>query len=164
MYKMNDLIIYGSCGVCKIIEVGVPDITGIDKNKQYYTLMPINTRGKFIYTPIDNQKVLMRKTITEEQAKELIDLIPFIPALKSGNQKLMEEKYKKAINSLDFTELIKMIKALEEKQQEKLIEGKKLSMSDERYMKQAEDLLYSELAIVLKRPKDDMKAYIERRS
>jgi CarD family transcriptional regulator len=49
------------------------------------------------------------------------------------------------------------------KQQQKNSEGKKLGQVDERYMKQAEDMLYSELAIVLDIPKENMKTYIERR-
>jgi CarD family transcriptional regulator len=50
------------------------------------------------------------------------------------------------------------------KQQQKNSEGKKLGQVDERYMKQAEDMLYSELAIVLDIPKENMKTYIERRA
>jgi len=163
MFHINDLIIYGSSGICRIEAIGTPGIDGIDANKQYYILVPINSKRSVIYTPVDNQKVTMRSIISYERAQELIDSIPLIPTIEICNSKFTDEKYKNAINSQDCEELIKVIKTIYIKQHDKNNEGKKPSQMDERYMRQAEDLLYSELAIVLDMPKDKMKNYIELR-
>jgi len=163
MYQINDLIVFGNNGVCKVENIGVPNISGIDKNLQYYTLIPINTKGSVLYTPVDNLKISMRKIITIEEAEELLDKILSIPTFTIDNPIFPDENYKNAISSQNCEELIKVIKTVYLKQQDKKSEGKKISQVDERYMKQAEDLLYSELAIVLDIPKEEMKSYVELR-
>ncbi len=164
MYQVNDLIIYGNNGVCKVEEIGIPNIMGIDRKKQYYILSPIYSKGSLIYTPVENSKVTMRRIITIEEAQELIDCIPSIPTIEIGNDKFLDEKFRSAISSQDCEELIKVIKTVYIKQQDKISEGKKPSQVDERYFKQAEDLLYGELAIVLDMPKEKMKTYVELRT
>lgn len=164
MYHINDLVIYGNIGVCKVENIGVPNISGIDKNKQYYILTPIYSNGSVIYTPVENPKVSMRRIITTKEADELIESILSIPTIKADNEKSLEQQYRNSISSQDCAELIKVIKTVYLKEQNKLIEKKKISQVDERYMKQAEDLLYSELAIVLDMPKEKMKTYVELRT
>lgn len=164
MYQINDLIIYGNSGVCKVEDIGVPNIIGIEKNQQYYILTPIYSKGSVVYTPVDNSKVSMRKIITFEEAQALLDSIQSIPIFKIDDEKLLIEKYRGAISSQDCEELIKVIKTVYIKQQNKISQGKKLGQIEEKYMKQAEDLLYSELAVVLDMPKDKMKTYIEQRA
>ncbi len=164
MYQINDLVVFGNNGVCRIESIGVPNITGIEKEKQYYTLVPIYSKGSVIYTPVDNSRVSMRKIITIEEAQELMDNIPSIPTLKTENEKYVDVIYKSAMSSQNCEALIQIIKTVYIKQQIKVREGKKLAQVEERYMKQAEDLLYSELAIVLDMPKEEMKTYIEHRT
>lgn len=41
MYQIGDLIVYGGEGVCRVEEIGVPKISGINKQRQYYTLAPL---------------------------------------------------------------------------------------------------------------------------
>lgn len=161
MYEINDYIIYGNYGICKVIDVGVPDITGIDKNKQYYILSPVNSQRSIIYSPVDNTKVNMRKIISYDEAKELISRMPSIPVYENAKDKLIHEKYKNAIVSQECEELIKVIKTAYKKQRRKIDEGKKLGQVDERYMRQAEDILYGELSIVLNIPVDEVKTYCE---
>lgn len=161
MYQINDLIVFGNNGVCRVENIGTPNITGIEKDKQYYTLIPIYTRGSVIYTPVDNTKVSMRKIITKEEAEKLIDNILSIPTMNIENEKLIDENFKNAISSQNCEELIMVIKTVYIKQQQKNRQGKKVGQVYERYMKQAEDLLYNELAIVLDIPKEKMKDYVE---
>lgn len=164
MYQINELIVYGNSGVCRVLEIGVPDIAGIDKNKKYYILTPIYSKGSLIYTPVETSKIPMRRVITMDKAQELLESIPSIPTINIGNEKFAEEKYRSAISTQDCKELIKVIKTVYLRQQDKISEGKKLSQTDERYFKQAEDLLYGEIAIVLNMPREKMKTYIELRT
>lgn len=161
MYQINDLIIYGKNGVCKVEGIGRPNISGIDKDKQYYILKPVYSKSGVIYTPVDNVKVQLRSIISEKDAEDLIKSIPDILTFEASNDKLVEEKYKEAINTQDCKELVKIIKTIYEKQELKTKEGKKLGQIDERYRKQAEELLYSELAVVLDMDRDAVKEYVE---
>jgi CarD family transcriptional regulator len=163
MYNINDFIIYGSNGICKVEDIGIPEIAGIDRGKMYYKLSPVFSKGSVIYTPIDNSSVNMRKIMSNNEAQELINRIPVIPTIEIDYEKYADKKYKSLINSQDCEELIQVIKTLYLKQQAKISEKKKPSQMNERFLKQAEDLLYGELSIALNIPKDNMKSYIEQR-
>ena len=56
-----------------------------------------------------------------------------------------------------------MIKTLHARRQERTREGKKITATDERYLKAAEDYLFGELAAALKIAKEDMRGYIVKR-
>ena len=53
-----------------------------------------------------------------------------------------------------------MIKALYHHKQERLSEGKKFYVSDERFFREAENMLYEEFAIVLHISKDQVLPFI----
>ena len=57
--------------------------------------------------------------------------------------------------------MIQLICNLQAKQKNLLLQNKRLSQTDERYKKEAEDLLLQEFAAVLNIPKEAVMAYIE---
>ena len=73
MYHCGDYIIYGTNGVCKILEIGSPGFPQADKNKQYYTLSPIYGL-ETIYVPLDTN-AYMRPVMSKEEAEALIGQI-----------------------------------------------------------------------------------------
>lgn len=161
MYNVGDLIIYGSEGVCRIEEIGHPDMQSANPDRLYYTLAPLYRSGK-IYTPIDT-KVFIRAVISHDEARELIEEIPSIciNACDSKNLRMLTEHYQESIQTHDCADLIQLIKTVYVKKSEVEEKGKKLGMIDERYMKRAEDLLYGELAVSLGMSKEDVQPYIE---
>ena len=76
MFKIGDLIIYGGEGVCKVEDIGVPDIFDVTHEREYYTLSPLYRQGK-IYTPVDT-KIFMRPVISKDEAMDLIEMMPEI--------------------------------------------------------------------------------------
>ena len=60
----------------------------------------------------------------------------------------------------DFIEYVRIIKTLYLRKQDRLTKGQKIIGLDERYLKQAEDLLYGELAVALGIEKQGVQAYI----
>lgn len=159
MFEVEDYIIYGNNGVCKVVDIGPLKLDGIDKEKIFYTLEPVYAQG-MLFTPVDNYKVVMRKLISEEEAWELIDDIPNIEILWAENDKLGELKYKESMKKCDCREWIKIIKTLHFKQQERLSQGKKITNTDERYLHTAENHLYGELSLPLNIPKEKMEDLI----
>lgn len=163
MYKIGDLIIYGNYGVCRVEEVGVPDLQGFGEDRTYYTLSPIYHDGK-IFTPVDSG-VFMRPVISYEEAQKLISVIPTIREYDSDykNIKLMEGNYKESLQTHKCSDLIKIIKTIYTKKVITVGQGKKLGQIDERFMKKAEDLLYGEFAVALGMPLENVKGYVEER-
>lgn len=156
MFEIGDYIIYGNSGVCKVEAIGKLDIPGIPNNVDYYTLSPVYMNSK-IYSPIDNNKVVIRPIITDGEAKELIDDIKNIEPYNERNNKVCEEKYKESLNSCDLKKIVKTIKTLYNVKLDRKAHGKKVTNSDDKYFKLASDKLYSELAIALHLEKKDVE-------
>lgn len=160
MFEKGEYIIYGTKGVCKVADITTIDMEGATKDRLYYVLEPLGVSGSKVFTPVGNTKIIMRRILTKEEALHLIDGITNIGQLGVANDKQREEKYKEALKSCDCTEWVKVIKSLYLRKQERVSQGKKLTSMDERYLKTAEDTLFSELSIPLDISKEEMENFI----
>lgn len=160
MFQVNDLIVYGNHGVCKVEDVGTLSISMADKQKQYYTLRPVYQRESVIYAPVDNNKTIMRFVLSKEEVEALIQDIPNIESVWIGNEREREVQYRAALQTCDCRELVKIIKTLYQRKKLRIQDGKKVTVVDEKYFRQAEEQLYGELAFALEMPKDEVGAYI----
>ena len=102
----------------------------------------------------------MAYTGNKEEAEELIREIPQIEGLWIGSEKQREEKYKECMKSCKCAEWVRIIKTLYQRKMSRLKQGKKITATDERYLRMAEGNLYSELSIALGIPESGMEAYI----
>lgn len=160
MFEIGDYVVYGHTGICQVIGVTTMDMPGISKDRLYYILRPEGQAEGKIYTPVENGKMVLRKVMTREEAETLIAEIPSIETLVIEDDKHREERYKACIKSCECKELIRIIKTIYLRKQERLSQGKKVTATDERYLKMAEDNLYSEMSILLGIPKNKMEQYI----
>lgn len=160
MFQKGEYIVYGSSGVCQVEEIGPMNMSGIAKGKLYYTLLPVYSSGSRIYTPVDNEKIVMRQILSKEEAMKLIDDIPQIEPLWVNDEKKREELYSQKMKTCSFVEWIKIIKTLYLRRKSRIEGGKKLASVDERYLKLAEDNLYGELAIALEMKKEEVEPFI----
>ncbi|MGN0153437.1 MAG: CarD family transcriptional regulator [Lachnospiraceae bacterium] len=163
MFKIGEYIVYGMNGVCRVEEIGPVNLSGIDSDKEYYTLLPLYTKGSRVFTPVDNQKVVMRPVISKQKVCDLIDEMKDVEEIEVTDDKRRELAYKEALKSCDCRELIRIINTVLKRKEERLAQGKKMSACDERYLKQAQDSLYGEFAISLKIDKSEVEDYVEHR-
>ena len=163
MYEKGEYIVYGHNGICVVEDVTNPGFSDVDKDKLYYVLEPIGTKGSKIYSPVDSKKVLMRRVMKKEEVEKLIEGIPSVETLWIGNEKMREESYKAAMLTCEPVEWVKIIKTLYKRTRDRISQGKKITATDERYLKLAEDSLYSEPGFALGRDKEEMPDYIKRR-
>jgi len=164
MYMIGDLIIHGNTGVCRITDITTRDFSGADKDRLYYILKPLYQDGT-IFTPVDNTKVFMRPIISEDEAEQLIDMIPSIhaKAYHSPVMRQIAEHYEASIRTHDCADLIELTMSIHAKKQIVEQQKRKLGSMDERFMKRAEELLFGELAAALGIPKDKVPNYIAAR-
>ncbi len=161
MFQVNDVIIYGTQGVCKI--TGTEEKTVSGKKKTYFVLKPVSNQGATIFAPTDNEVVLrkMRRLLTRDEIHKLIDSMRSENAVWVANESERKELYKSTLAKGDRMELIKMIKAIYTYKKEREAEGKRLHLSDERFFKDAEQILYNEFQYVLDLGgRDDLMSYI----
>lgn len=160
MFEKGEYVVYGSTGVCEVMDITTMDLEGVPKDRLYYVLHPYAQKDGRIFIPVDNEKNVIRRILSKKEADNLIDDIPNIDEFWISNDKLREVKYKECIRSCECREWIRIIKTLYLRKQERLANGKKITATDSRYFKQAEENLYSELSISLNIPKEEMEKYI----
>jgi len=160
MYKVNETILYDTEGICNISEITDKNFGG--KTQKFYILTPVNKNGMTIYVPIDNEKQTgkIRKVLSEEEIYSLIKTIPDEELIWIENDYERKETYKAIIQSGDRKELIKLIRTLELRKETLTKEGKKLHMSDELFMKNAERILYEEFSYVLNIKPEEVVPFI----
>lgn len=161
MFKVEDVIMYGTQGVCRIAGVEEKTISGT--RRSYYVLKPVNDNGATIFAPTDNAHVLkkMRKLLTEKEIRKLIDSMPEENALWIENDNERKEHYRRIMSEGDHVELIRIIKAIYIHKKDREAAGKRLHMIDEHFFKDAEQRLYNEFQYVLKlSSKEELMAYI----
>ena len=158
MYKVDDLVVYGKYGVCRINGIGKIAIS--DSDRLYYTLVPVYKNEEVIYAPVENGKIVMRHIISREEAKALIKRIPEIDNADEISERERENKYKETLATCDLNLLVKMIKNIYQRKCDRIKEGKKVTVADEKYFRLAEEQLYGELAYALDVEKSEVGNYV----
>ncbi len=161
MFEKGQLIMCGGHGVCRVVSITDNPVDRRDKVRKYYVLEPLFEKASTIYTPVDNDKVIMRRVMTKEEAEELTKRVTEIDTVWIQEEKNREQMYKEAIRTYDCRSLVQVIKTLYMRKQNRIQEGKKVLSSDEQYLRKAEELLYSEMSVALSIPREEVETYIK---
>lgn len=154
MYQIGDLVVYGSMGVCRVDGFSQPDSRD---NKQFYCLSPLYQPG-VVYTPVEPGKIPLRPVMTAEDASALLEQIPQIgtEVIKERTLQLLSQRYQSVLQSGDSLQLLTLILSVQEKRRQAELQNRRLGMVDERFCRQAERLLFGELAVALSMPIEEV--------
>jgi CarD family transcriptional regulator len=159
MYQKGALIVYGSCGVCRVEEIGPLKGMG-DKKRDYYTLAPVFGSG-VVYTPVDTG-VYMRPVLSREEVEQLISRLPELEGEEDvSNLRALTERCHAAFESHQCEDLLRLIKTLHRKGQMAVKQGRRLGLTELKYRKHAEELVHGEFAVALGIPYEEVPGYIE---
>lgn len=166
MYQPGELLIYGSTGVCRVLSIEQRQdyVDGVRQCRSYYQLKPLH-QGGVIYTPVDNEKVPMRPIISREEAEALIDAIPSLHPddFRAATTQALTQHYQANLRQHSCKSLMELTMSIHEKRCRAEAQNRRLGMVDERYMKQAEQLLFGELSAALDIPYEEVQSYIANR-
>ena len=166
MFQPGEQLIYGSTGVCQVLSIDQRQeyVNGVKQNRTYYQLKPLH-QGGVIYTPVDNDKVSMRPVISREEAEALIDAIPTMEPtdLRAATTQALTQHYQANLRKHSCRSLMELTMSIHKKRCRAEAQNRRLGMVDERYMKQAEQLLFGELAAALEIPYEEVQPYIASR-
>ena len=150
MYSIGDYISYGNSGVCEVMGTEVMETSmGSASGRTCYVLRPLHDRSCKIMTPVDNQKVIMRKLISPEETRQLLEDIPQIETLPEQSARQQEISYSKALHSGDCRAWMSLVKTLNQRIESRKLKGKKVTATDDRYFKAATEKLVEEFSVVL---------------
>ena len=160
MFQVNDVVVYGAQGVCQITGIEERKLGG--ERKTFFVLQPKNDAGATCYVPTWNEKAWgkMRKVMTKKEVDALIDSMPNKQPNWIENENERKEAYRRILAGGDQAAIISMIQALFSHKKEREAEGKRLHISDEQFMKEAERILYNEWQYVLNVDKAGLMTYI----
>lgn len=163
-YNVGDLIVYGNTGVCRVEEIAEKNLAGEHKGEYHYILAPLY-QNYTISIPVHMNTVYMRRIITKEEALRLIDMVPTITAEAYHSPVLRElsDHYKETLDNHDCGELLELTMSIYAKRQELQEQNRKMVSVDERFMKQAEEMLHGELAAALEIEKEAVPDFIAAR-
>lgn len=163
MYQVGDYLVYGMEGVCRVAAIGYPKLSGARRDQLYYTLTPCG-KNDSIYTPVDTQ-VYIRPPLSGAQAQALLDGFPDRPVCHDlpADARMLAPYYQDIIASHDCGRLAQLYKTIYCKQQALSSSRRSLSVTDMRYLKLAENLLFGEISFVLGVPFDDVVRSVRQR-
>ncbi len=155
MFCVGQTVLYGSNGVCM-----VDDVTEkrIGKTKmQYYVLKPLCNNTSTLFVPTANQQLVskMRRILTEDEAEAILRNLPPCGDWNDNKQE-RSEQFRAIITEGSCVELIRLIRLVRTHGQEQLAGGKRLHISDERFLKEAEKMICEEFSLVLHISRDEV--------
>lgn len=160
MYRKDDIVMYGTQGVCRITGITEKNFDG--GIHEYYELRPVYDEKSTLFVPVANE-VLTGKMHRVLSADAIDDLIQAMPEEKTdwiADEGERKRRYKEIMETGDRKELVKMIKTLYLYQQKQQAAGKKIHVCDEHFLKEAERILYDEFAFVLRIDREKILDYI----
>ncbi len=162
MFQIGEYVVDVNNGICKIEDVVTPDFV-TDKSKKYYLVIPIKEEKAKIYISLEKAENEFRKILTKEEITELLGKINEINSVWVANDREREQIYRESVRSGNPEQLVGIIKTLYYRREKRNNEGKKNTVIDDKYFKQAEENLYSEIGFVLNLNKDDVKELIKKK-
>lgn len=159
MFKVNDHIIYNTMGVCRVVDIRKEkDIN--DNETDFYILRPVYSNNLTIKTPVNNDKVFMRKILKRDDVLSLIESLSDQETNWIDDNKKRNEIFKATLKKGETKGWAKLVKTIYIEKQEKSAIGKKLMKIDEDIMKTAEKNLYEEFAAALNISPEEVLPYI----
>ena len=150
MFEIGNKVAYSPNGVCEIVEISKEKFG--TEYREYYVLKPIFDERSKYFVPVDNEKCTakMRRVASEKDAKKLFENLSAIKGDWIDNEEKRKNFFKEKIAENDLEEIATMVKIIHKKKIELLDAGRCLHKTDEMALKDAERLLYDELAYLLK--------------
>ena len=160
MFQCGDRVLYGMHGVCEIVHIETQKING--KATEYYVLQPIEGSDSKYYVPTQNEKAVakMRPILTEEQLHAMLHSadMQHDAWIEDSNQR--KQHYSSSIASGDRAALVRMVHAIHKHKEELSAAGKRLHLCDENFLRDAQRILTTEIAMVMGIPADQVDGFL----
>ena len=149
MFKLGDIVVYGTDGICSILEETKREFDG--QTFEYFVLSPLEKNADVIYVPKNNEKILskMRHIISKSEAEELVCNMPNEVMDWIDDDRVRSQAFKDILLYGTVLDLVSMAHLLYLRQIQQLEIGKKLHAQDERFLREAEKMLFEELSYIL---------------
>lgn len=160
MFNIDDYIMYGTTGVCKVLDITNEKFIN-NEYRKYYVLSTIYSNETIIKIPVDNKKVSMRKIVSKDEVALLINNMSSMETLWIDDDRKRSQEFTAILKGGQCDKLIQLIKSIDLDKESKKSTGKKSYLADNDIMKEAERLLHEEFAMVLNISPEEVPSYIK---
>ena len=156
MFQIGDLLFYGTNGVCRVSEICSSPFDSTD-TRTFYKLTPISEHSTLvIFTPIDNDRVVMRPLISKDEAETLIARLKEIEKVTVAVEKHRKDAYREAIRDAAPEGFVKIIKTVHARRELFRKTRRRVPDLDNDFEFTAKTCLYGELCTVLGVPREEI--------
>lgn len=160
--NIGEHVVYCSGEICLVDSVVKRSFDGVHEI-EYFKIIPIDTKRSAYYIPCDGCSSKVRKLLTKEEIYSLIDEMPEISSEWCEDKNTRKNFFHSVLKGDDYHQLLSMMHSLYVQRESQREKGKKLLMSDERAMNEAEHLIFREFAFVLGIDESQVETFIEKR-
>lgn len=161
MLDIGDIIVYGSEGVCQVVDLQEIAFSDGSDKKEYFILVPMSNASSKLYLPKDNELLMSRVKglLTYEEIKDLIcdenNTIEWIEDSKARNK-----YYKELMSTYDRRNIFAVAKQLYLVKTGKIETQVNFTNWMEDMLKKAVSLLYSEFSYVVDFSEEELLPFI----
>lgn len=147
MFELNDVLVYGTNGVCKISDIRKENLSGI-KAETYYILSPIFGTQSTLYIPTENRKLSdkLRPVMVKEKLSEIMNTAKENDLPWETDDRVRGEKFHDIVANGLSSDLLLVIKCIVRRRNELKLKIKKLHAADERTLALCEKIASEEYA------------------
>lgn len=163
MYQVGDKALYGMHGICVVADFEKRTVDR--KVVEYLVLEPIGQPGSRYLVPLYNETAMKKvhRLLTKEAMEELLSSDQIRSGFWIQEEGQRKQYYRELISSGDRYRLLQMISSLYRYREAQITSGKKFHMCDETFLRDAEKLLSSELAVTMEMSISDAKQYLRKK-
>lgn len=161
MYEVGNIVMHPNAGVCRISDIRSEEFSDIQP-RLYYVLKPVYENESTVYTPVDSEKVSLRRLLSREDIYRLVQSVSLDEPLWIDDDAQRQTAFSKVLKSGDHRSIIQLIVEIHKNKEAKQQSGKKLHLADEKALREAERLIYQEFAYALELPQSEIAPFIMR--
>lgn len=163
MYKIGEMVRYGTEGVCRIAEITVMKVGR--ERAEYFVLRPVAREGATVFVPVQNEALVakMRPLLTKDEIDEMLSAVRREELLWPEDAGERKTAFQNILVSGNRRELLNMIRSLYITRERLRARGKRLRSAEEQCLRDAEKLLNDEFAAVLGVHRREVPEYIRSR-
>lgn len=148
MFTIGDYLVYGVSGVCSVKAIGSSPFDKTD-SRQYYALQPYyESEESVIWTPVDNDAVLIRPLFSKDDLENALRGIPALEQITVPAEKARRETYRRIFGQQMPGDHLRILKTVSARRKTLGAARKRLPDVDLDFEAKAKRCLYAEISLV----------------
>lgn len=160
MFQIGDQVVYGIHGVCRVADTEKQIVN--KKTVSYLVLEPVGQEGARYLVPMASAAAMskLRPMLNPQEMEELLQSAEVRQDNWIKEENLRKQTYRELISSGNRAELMRMVHTLYVHKKNQTAAGKKVHLADDNFLRDAEKLLASEIAVVMGMQNDEARTYL----